>query len=93
MKKHHILPAWLAPAAVAALCGYLIWNLVLCQITISTKQQELASVQTQVEEQLAQNAELSRDLADGDAAILERAAREQGYAKPNERVFVDISGK
>ena len=25
--------------------------------------------------------------------ICERYAREQGYAKPNERVFVDISGK
>ena len=24
---------------------------------------------------------------------IERYAREQGYAKPNERVFVDISGK
>ena len=29
----------------------------------------------------------------GDSAIIERYAREQGYAKPNERVFVDISGK
>ena len=32
-------------------------------------------------------------LEQGDSAIIERYAREQGYAKPNERVFVDISGK
>ena len=39
------------------------------------------------------NEELKRSLADGEDAIIERIAREQGYAKPNERVFVDISGK
>lgn len=93
MKKHHILPAWLGPAAVVVLCGYLVWNLILCQVTISTKQQELAAVQAQVETQNALNAELSRDLADGEDAIIERSAREQGYALPNERIFVDISGK
>lgn len=93
MRKRHIVPGWLVPAAVVTLCGYLIWNLILCQVTISTKQQELTAVQAQVEEQLAINAELARDLADGENAILERAAREQGYAKPNERIFVDISGK
>ncbi len=27
------------------------------------------------------------------SAIIERYAREQGYVRPNERVFVDISGK
>ena len=32
-------------------------------------------------------------LDQGEDAIIERYAREQGYAKPNERVFVDISGK
>ena len=32
-------------------------------------------------------------LDQGDSAIIERYAREQGYVRPNERVFVDISGK
>ena len=39
------------------------------------------------------NAELSSTLDQGDSAIIERYAREQGYVRPNERVFVDISGK
>ena len=37
--------------------------------------------------------QLSGTLDQGEDAIIERYAREQGYAKPNERVFVDISGK
>ena len=43
--------------------------------------------------QVTENAELSGTLDQGEDAIIERYAREQGYAKPNERVFVDISGK
>ena len=60
-----------------------------------TKQQwqELQSVQNQLSTQLTENAELSGTLDQGESAIIERYAREQGYAKPNERVFVDISGK
>ena len=68
-------------------------TLINCQVAISSKQQELASVQTQLTAQLTENAELSSTLEQGDDAIIERYAREQGYAKPNERVFVDISGK
>ena len=37
--------------------------------------------------------QLQRTLDDGEDAIIERIAREQGYAKPNERIWVDISGK
>ena len=51
------------------------------------------TVQNQLSAQLTENAELSGTLEQGDSAIIERYAREQGYAKPNERVFVDISGK
>ena len=42
---------------------------------------------------VAVDAELSGTLDQGEDAIIERYAQEQGYAKPNERVFVDISGK
>ena len=40
-----------------------------------------------------QNEELGRALADGKDAIIERSARADGYAKPNERIWVDLSGK
>lgn len=94
MRKHHgLLPRWLLVAAFLALCGYLFVSLIQYQVSIGTKQQELLSVQSQLNNQLTENAELSNTLEEGEDAIIERYAREQGYAKPNERVFVDISGK
>lgn len=93
VKRKGFFPPWLAPLGVAVFCGYLFFTLIGCQVTISSKQQELASVQAQVENQQAVNEELQRALEDGEDAIIERIAREQGYAKPNERIFVDISGK
>lgn len=93
MKKHKGLPRWLFPLGMLILCGSLFASLVRCQMAISSKKQELSSVQTQVNTQLAENEELNRALNDGEDAIIERIAREQGYAKPNERIFVDISGK
>ena len=92
-KRHGILPAWVVPLCVLLACGYLFVTLISCQVTIGSKQQELASVQTQLASQLAAKEELERALEAGEDAIIERAAREQGYASPNERVFIDISGK
>jgi len=92
-KRHGLLPRWLVVAAFLALCGYLFVSLIQYQVSIGTKQQELLSVQSQLNNQLTENAELSNTLEQGDDASIERYAREQGYAKPNERVFVDISGK
>lgn len=92
-KRHGLLPRWLVVAAFLALCGYLFVSLIQYQVSIGTKQQELLSVQSQLNNQLTENAELSNTLEQGDDAIIERYAQEQGYAKPNERVFVDISGK
>ena len=63
------------------------------QVSIAAKQQELQSLKNQLAAQVTENAELSGTLDQGEDAIIERYAREQGYAKPNERVFVDISGK
>ena len=62
---------------------------------ISSKRQELEAVQAQLESQQQQNDELSRVLESGTALeIIERVARDKlGYAKPNERVFVDVTGK
>ncbi len=93
MKKHGLRLGRLVPLAVILLCCSLFVSLVRYQVAISSKKQELANVQDQLNQQLAQNEELTRSLADGEDAIIERIAREQGYAKPNERVFVDISGK
>ena len=94
MHKHRgLLPGWLMAAAFFVLCGYLFVSLIHYQVSIGSKQQELLSVQNQLNSQLTENAELAGTLEEGDNAIIERYAREQCYAKPNERVFVDISGK
>ncbi len=61
---------------------------------IAAKKQELSGVQAQLDQQKASNAELQRILDSDDAAIQERVARDTyDYAAPNERVFVDMSGK
>ena len=96
------LPWWITVPVFLIVCGSLFVNLVQYQVSIASKQQELQSVQNQLSTQLTENAELSAKcfkctlsgtLDQGESAIIERYAREQGYAKPNERVFVDISGK
>lgn len=92
-KKRKALSGLLVPAIFLAVCGYLFFCLIHYQVTISSKQQELASVRAQLTAQLTENSELSSTLEQGDAAIIERIAREQGYAKTNERVFVDVGGK
>ena len=83
----------LIPVVVVLLFCWLFFSLIQCQITISSKRQELAGVREQLSVQLAKNEELSRSLDDGEDAIIERIARDEGYAKPNERIWVDLSGK
>lgn len=93
MARRGLLPWWITAPVFLIICGSLFINLVQYQVSIASKQQELQSVQNQLSAQLTENAELSGTLEQGESAIIERYAREQGYAKPNERVFVDISGK
>ena len=93
MARRGLLPWWITVPVFLIICGSLFINLVQYQVSIASKQQELQSVQNQLSAQLTENAELSGTLEQGENAIIERYAREQGYAKPNERVFVDISGK
>ena len=93
LSRTQFLVQWVAVPVFLIVCGSLFVNLVQYQVSIASKQQELQSVQNQLSTQLTENAELSGTLDQGESAIIERYAREQGYAKPNERVFVDISGK
>ena len=88
-KRKGLLPGWLVPLAFVALCGYLFFLLIQYQVSIASKQQELQSLQDQLTAQETTNAELSSTLDQGDSAIIERYAREQGYVRPNERVFVN----
>lgn len=63
------------------------------QVTISSKQAELDALNEQIAQQKAENEELERILDGNSDEIVEWIARDSyGYAAPNERIIVDISG-
>lgn len=85
---------WILSVAVLGIIAYLVVNLISTQVKISTRKQEHAAVQAELEAQIAKNEEIKRELDGSDTEITERAARDElDYARPNERVFVDVSGK
>ena len=94
-KGKNRLRGLLVKLALAGVAVYLVASFVGGQIQLSTKQRELAVLTTQVELQAEDNKELVRMMdADSDAAYIERMAREKlGYARPHERVFVDLTGE
>lgn len=75
--------------------GYLVLGILFNQVQITEKQQELEAARAKLAVQQQQNDELSRVLESGsDLEIIERVARDKlGYARPNERVFVDVNGQ
>ena len=89
------LPEALLRAGAFLLGGYLVVGLVVNKVEISAREQELAAVRAQLENRIAQNEELTRVLESGDELeLIERVARDSlGYAKPNERVFIEVGGK
>lgn len=59
---------------------------------INEKKAELTELQNQYEEQVKQNEELQNTIDENDeAAIAEKYARENGYVKTDERVYIDIT--
>lgn len=62
---------------------------------IAEKQEQLQTIELQVDEYEATNEALREELSGGitDADISEIARTELGYAEPGERVFVDTSSK
>lgn len=94
-KKSLTVSALTGAVLVVAIFGYLVVGMVLNQVEINAKRQQLEAVQQQLDAQLAENEELSRILESGtDEELIERVARDKlGYARPNERVFVDATGK
>ena len=63
------------------------------QGTISSKQAELDALNEQIAQQQSENEELERILSGDPDEIVEWIARDSyGYAAPNERIIVDISG-
>lgn len=81
--------------AAAAVAVYLVVSFVAGQVTAAGKRHELAELTAKVEQQVETNQELTRLMeADNEDAYIERVAREKlGYARPNEKIFVDLTGE
>lgn len=85
---------WLLTAMFWIAVIYLGVQIFSSRVTIGQKEQELANLLTKVDQQEADNEELSRTLSGSTQSIVERVARDElGYAQPNQRVFVDVTGK
>ena len=64
------------------------------QVTISSKRAELETLSEQIAQQQTENQEMQRILSGDADQITEWVARDSyNYAAPNERIFVDVTGK
>ena len=64
------------------------------QVTISSKRAELETLNEQIAQQQTENQETQRILSGDADQITEWVARDSyNYAAPNERIFVDVTGK
>lgn len=95
VKKKKKLSGILFRLCIAAAAVYLVVSFVDGQLQVANKQRELAEITARLEAQEETNRELQRLMdSDDEDAYIERMAREQlGYAKPYERVFIDLTGK
>ncbi|WP_411677547.1 FtsB family cell division protein [Caproicibacter sp.] len=88
--------SFLLRLAVFVFGAYMLVALVNQQIEIRGKRQELTAAKQQIQIQEIKNDDLKQAFstgADDERDYMERKAREElNYAKPGERVFVNIAG-
>jgi len=79
-----------------ALCVFIVYIGALIfqqQVQIKQKQAQLAGLNSRYSEVQSQNAELQKELSDNDSQFILSVARDKlGYAKPDDRVYIDVSG-
>ena len=94
-RKYFFTPATALRFLIAGICIYLAVTFISVQMDIVSKRQQLENLTQQVQAQQAENQELQSIVEAGDeAAYMERMAREKlGYVRPDERVYIDMSGK
>lgn len=79
--------------AVIAFVAYIAVMLIHMQLQIGRSQASLAEINAKLQRQQSTNAEIDRVLAQNDGTYKESIARDKlGYAKPNERVYINASG-
>jgi cell division protein FtsL len=76
----------------AALAIYFAVSFFSAYKEINEKKEELSNLQAQKEEQVQLNKDIEKTIKENDeAAIAEKYARENGYVKTDERVYIDIT--
>lgn len=79
--------------AVFAFIVYIAVTLINLQLQISKSRATLATTNAQLQQQQDKNAEIQRVLAEDDNKSKESIARDKlGYAKPDERIYINASG-
>ena len=88
--------SFLLRTAIFSFAVYFIVALVNQQVQISQKREELALINQQIQIQEIKNEDIKHALSTGtsqNSDYIERVARENlHFAKPGERVFVNIAG-
>lgn len=84
----------LLTVALLAFVIYVCISLILIYSQYNEKQNQLDSLNRQIQEQIQENQDSERLLSEDDeATFAERYAREKlGFARPEERVFYSITG-
>ena len=74
---------------------YVVYNLVLLQIQINEKNEELKILENEIYSQNLVNQQLEENVNAEltDEEIAEIAREKLGYSLPGERIFIDITGK
>lgn len=79
--------------AVFAFIVYIAVSLINMEFQISKSRAALATTNAQLLQQQDKNAEIQRVLAEDDSKYKESMARDKlGYAKPDERIYINASG-
>jgi cell division protein FtsB len=80
---------------IVVLAAYVARTLVGAQVHLAERKQELGMLEARAETQRLENKELERRLSnDMTHEDIERIAREQlDFVTPDQRVFIDISGR
>ncbi len=79
---------------VLAFCAYFVCKVISQQAVLSRKNDEIQSINGQIEAASRETERLSGELESvNDPEYMERMAREKlGLVAPNERVYIDLSG-
>ena len=92
-KQKGLLGSILLKVVLLLFIVYSIINLTTAQIRLSKNKQELEQLQAQQQELQLTNQELQAMLGDGSYEdLIERALRENGYVRSDEKVYTDITG-